>query len=209
MPFPVSGGSRSASPATLYAVLFRVPNTTAPRTPQSVRLQREVSRWALAHSAKLCGAPEDGWTSDADSVPVARDGLYWSVSHKRHWVAAVIADQPVGIDIERIEPRRSMMHEAVADDLEWQRLGQRDWPAFFRVWTAKEATLKAHGVGIGELLACRVVDVSGDAEMTLAYRGRTTRVSHHYFDDHIAAVTRGWQPIEWRVMEGPTPSRGS
>ena len=185
----------------VYPVLLRVEGAAAPRTPERVRLQRAASRRALAHSAQLCGAPEAGWAKDEGGAPVARDGLFWSVSHKPNWVAAVIADQPVGIDIERVAPRRSVLHDAVADLVEWQRVGGHDWPFFFRVWTAKEATLKSRGAGIGEFLACRVVDASGDREMTLTHRGRTTRVRHYCVDDHVAAVTCGSSPIEWRVVE--------
>ena len=92
---------------TLHAVLVPVPLDARARTPEQVQAQRDAARRALAHCAELCHAPIGGWQKDADNVPVPNEGFYWSVSHKREWAAAVIADRPVGIDIEKIAPRRN------------------------------------------------------------------------------------------------------
>ncbi len=133
---------------TLHPVLAPVSLDAHARTPEQVQAQRDAARRALAHCAELCHAPTDGWQKNADNVPVPNEGFYWSVSHKREWAAAVIADHPVGIDIEKIAPRRNeLVLDELATEEEWTIVGDRSWESFFRLWTAKEATLKANGVG--------------------------------------------------------------
>ena len=185
----------------LRPVLVAIPRSGPDRSPEQVVVQRTRARDALRQCARLCGAPEDGWSKSPDNVPLPNDGFYWSVSHKRRWAAAVVADEPVGIDIERIEPRPRDLHDALGAAAEWDLLGDRSWPAFFRLWTAKEATLKANGVGIGKLLACALTTVPDEEHLTLEYAGMTWRVEHFYHDDHVAAVTCGERAVEWRIGE--------
>ena len=185
----------------LHPVLMPIPQEEEARTPPQVREQRAYARRALRACARYCGAPENGWEKDGNEAPLPQAGHYWSVSHKRRWAAAVIADRPVGIDLEQIAPRRVDLYEALADDEEWKILGDRGWPSFFRLWTAKEATLKAHGVGIAGFSACRLVEVPDITHMMLEYEGRTWRVEHYYHAGHVAAVTCGADPVEWHIEE--------
>jgi len=185
----------------LHPVLFPVPQELVARTPERVRVQRTAAREALRHCARLCGVPEEGWEKNADDVPQPQDGLYWSVSHKRHWAAAVITDHPVGIDIERIEEKRPEMFDELAGPDEWALLPARSWPDFFRLWTAKEATLKANGTGIAGFRSCRLTSVPDDHSLTLEYQTRPWRVEQFYHDNHIAAVTAEMDTVTWHVVE--------
>jgi 4'-phosphopantetheinyl transferase len=155
----------------------------------------------LRRCAALVGAPQDGWLQDADGVPMPQDGLSWSISHKRTWAAAVIADRPVGIDVEKIEPRRVELLDELGDADEWRRMGDRSWHSFFRLWTAKEAALKANGVGIGRLAACRLVDVASERQMALEYEGRSWLIEHFGFEGHLAAVTYYDAEVDWLVWD--------
>lgn len=172
-----------------------------PRTPAAVRRQRESARLALVRCAQRYGAPTEGWEQDDADRPVPNDGYYWSVSHARRLAAAVIADRPVGIDIEEIRPRDRELHDALAGPAEWAVLAERSWRAFFRLWTAKEATLKANGVGIAELLDCRLVTVVSDHRLTLEFRDRTWCVQQFDHANHIAAVTCDNASVEWEVLK--------
>ena len=154
--------------------------------------------------ASRCGAPQDGWRKNIDDVPLPNDGFYWSISHKRQWAAAVMAREPVGIDIERIIPRRIELWDESASPEEWDLMGDRSWPAFFRIWTAKEATLKANGRGIGELHNCRVVEVPDPLHMTLAFEGAFFRVEHYFLEDHVAAAAFRGDDVYWHVIAQPT-----
>jgi 4'-phosphopantetheinyl transferase len=78
--------------------------------------------------------------------------LDFNVSHAAQAVAiAVVADGRVGVDIERVRPirRRQRFRHAFADH-EWAAIGDApDSDAeLLRLWTAKEALLKAIGVGL-------------------------------------------------------------
>ena len=154
----------------------------------------------MVHCADLCHAPTSGWRKNADIVPIPNEGFYWSVSHKREWAAAVIADCPVGIDIEKIAPRRD---ELVMDELaaaeEWAILGDRTWSSFFRLWTAKEATLKANGVGIGKFAECRLERVFDERNMELFFDDNAWRVEHYCHEDHIVAITKSGASIVWHI----------
>lgn len=185
---------------TLQPVLVPVVSDAANRTPQRVQAQRVASRRALIECARRSGAPEAGWTKDENDVPRPLAGFHWSVSHKRHWAAAVIADRPVGIDIEHILPKRNELFAELAAPDEWAVLGDRSWPAFFRVWTAKEATLKANGLGIGAFGRCRVLEVDGDTNMTLLYDGAPWTIEHFLHAEHIVAVTAGHDAVAWHVL---------
>ncbi|WP_205699538.1 4'-phosphopantetheinyl transferase superfamily protein [Conexibacter sp. SYSU D00693] len=90
-------------------------------------------------------------------------GDHGSASHTGDLlVLAVCAQAPVGVDVERVVPRRrglaSRLHPreqvalAATPDDEWDA-------AFTGLWTAKEAVLKARGTGLeGGLETFAVVD---------------------------------------------------
>jgi 4'-phosphopantetheinyl transferase len=89
--------------------------------------------------------------------PVIADAIHFNVSHSADLIVmAVCHDRPVGIDVER---RREVARvDALAS--RWLTSGERDdvsriaatglslSEAFLRVWSLKEAKLKALGVGI-------------------------------------------------------------
>ena len=193
----------------LQPVLIRIPEDNTLSGPERVVRQREYARRALAACAELRGIRNVDWIKDENNVPQPCAGHHWSVSHKPRWAAAVIANGPVGIDIEHVKPRRANLFDQVADENEWSVVGGRSWPAFFRVWTAKEAVLKANGVGIGKLSACQVVESLGDGHLALDYNGRTWHVRHFLHGDHVAAVTADEDAAIWHVHDGPDVARGS
>ncbi len=183
----------------LRPVLVPIPDMEGLTPPQRVQLQRDCARLALRHCAELCAAPLEGWSQSPDGSPVPLQGHHWSISHKRRWAAAVIADRPVGIDIEHIHPRRDDLFEVVGKKEEWTLLGECSWHSFFRLFTAKEATLKANGVGIGHLSECGLVEVMDNGRLLTKYKDSDWRIEHFEHDGHIAAVTCGNAPIAWRI----------
>lgn len=125
----------------VHVLFLRLPDSTGLIPRDRVALQREFARKALRRCARECGAPEEGWRQDEDSVPQPNQGWCWSISHKREWAAAAISRTPVGVDVEKIAPRRESMLDEIAESWEWGQLGGKTWEGFFRLWTAKEATL--------------------------------------------------------------------
>jgi len=186
---------------TAHAVLLSIPGCEDLPPPQRVLLQRDYARRALRRCAELCAAPTDGWAQDERGAPLPNQGYFWSLSHKRAMAAAVIARQPVGIDVEFVAPRREDLFDAVATEAEWALLADRSWHSFFRLFTAKEATLKANGMGIGYLAHCRIVEVLNNREMMTEYDSRRLPVEHFEHAGHIAAATVGAQPLAWHTYD--------
>ena len=143
-----------------------------------------------------CGSTEHGrpsieWPPAALSHNLSRSG--------QHWLLAVAAAGPVGVDIEC---HRGIELDRMADACltASERLYLRDQPdelrqpAFFRCWTRKEAVLKACGVGLAASLGSLEVypEQSGTVEV------------HH---------TSGTCPDTWLVQDlargpGQVPASG-
>ena len=110
------------------------------------------------------GVPAGAWdvSAQAGAAPTARATLgeaasaaiHVSLSHRLGWVAAAVADAPVGVDIECERPPRSDPAERAAlmlssaERLAWDELapGARE-PALLALWAAKEAWFKASPPG--------------------------------------------------------------
>ena len=95
--------------------------------------------------------------------------LSFNVSHSgAHALIAISDSRRVGIDIERVDPDLDWLEltELVCTTEEWNALIaqpaylQRD--SFFRLWTAKEAVMKAFGIGIAEGLRAISVNLAGN-----------------------------------------------
>ena len=167
---------------------------------EKVERQRSTARRALSMCAEQCGVPDGPWEQDANRVPLPANGYDWSISHKPLMAGAVIADEPVGIDIEHIKPRGNEgLWDRLADGGEWELAGERSWGMFFRLWTAKEATLKANGRGIGGFGECRIVAVPDDRHIRCEYGDQHWRIEQYYHAGHIAAVTAGSLDVRWHV----------
>jgi len=164
------------------------------------RLSR-ISREALRLSAEKGGVTLEELRKDENDVPCPFNGNYWSLAHKSKCVTAVVSKEKIGIDIEEIKPRSESIFSLVASDEEWELGKDKSWDTFFRYWTAKEATLKAIGIGIGGLKACRVILVPDENHIVLNYRERFFRVEQLYYNNHIVSVLKDDNEIEWIIQQ--------
>lgn len=96
---------------------------------------------------------EENWKPyfiDDVSLP-GMDKVYFSLSHSGDYVAVAISDSPIGIDIEEVKGHKNLIEEKYFSDEE-RRLMNEDPDGsdvgFFRLWTLKEAFLKAVGQGL-------------------------------------------------------------
>ena len=82
--------------------------------------------------------------------PFLPDGPHFSISHCREGIAVAVDDQPIGIDIEGIRRVDQDFVARVMNKEEQELIGSAIEPArmFTRLWTRKEAIVKAQGVGI-------------------------------------------------------------
>lgn len=101
-------------------------------------------------SAQVGGAP----TAHAGRRGRAPAAIHVSLSHRLGWVAAAVADTPVGIDLECERPARSEPAERAAlmlsasEQLAWNDLSpDARESALLSRWTAKEAWFKARPAG--------------------------------------------------------------
>jgi 4'-phosphopantetheinyl transferase len=121
------------------------------------------------------------FTADVDIVEEGKPALRnraveFNVSHSGHVIAyAFAADTPVGIDIEEIRPlgddRDRILPESTSDD------------DFFTRWTAKEAVLKAAGVGLGgtvdEQWIVQPIEAPDGYRAAIAHRPPARTISIH------------------------------
>lgn len=182
----------------LHVVILPVKSEHRERTPQRVEDQRSAARQALAESARLSGAPLDGYESNAMGGPLSNDGWHWSVTHKRHYVAAAVGRAAVGVDVEPIRPRSLAEFAAVATEAEWSLFPARDETAFVMMWTAKEAVTKALGVGLAGFDRCVLVKAEA---WVLGSGGVNWTVRHVVHDGHVFAAAGIELDVEWHVPD--------
>jgi 4'-phosphopantetheinyl transferase len=188
---------------TLFPVVMPVIEAECrPSGKEAVDRLSWIAREALKVSAQKSRVKLGELLKDGNGVPCPVDGIYWSLSHKPKYVAAVVSNGKVGIDIEQVKPRTESLFARVAGDGEWE-LKQKSWDTLFRYWTAKEVVLKVIGIGIGGLRTCRITAVLDDNHITLDYRGRLFLVEQLRHNDHIVSVLKGNNEIDWIIMEEP------
>jgi 4'-phosphopantetheinyl transferase len=186
---------------TLYPVILAVPPFTQ-HLPgrERTRFLSEHARRALGFCQRKSGRYLDVFHKDDQGAPVASKGLHWSISHKTRYVAGIIAPYRVGIDLERIRDFHEGLIQKVVSPNEWDLSDENTRHRFFRFWTAKEAVLKSHGLGIAGLKKCRIVRYLDARRLLVTCQGVTTAVEHFYFDHHMAAITLDDLPVEWVMM---------
>lgn len=188
---------------TLFPVILPVSESANKLSGKEkvVELSR-VSRDALRLSAEKSGVMLGELIKNEEDVPCPFDGNYWSLSHKSKYVTAVVSKELIGIDIEEIRPRSSeSIFSLVASDEEWELSRDRSWLTFFRYWTAKEAALKAVGIGIGGLKVCRIISVPDKNHVVLNYQNRLFRVEQLSYKNHIVSIVKNDNEVEWVIAD--------
>lgn len=184
---------------TLFPVVMPVIEAGhKPSGKEKVDHLSQIAREALKVSAEKSRVRLGELLQDERGAPFPFAGIYWSLSHKPKYVAAVISKDKVGIDIEEIKPRPESLFARVASDEEWE-LQERSWDTLYRYWTAKEAILKIIGIGIGGLKICRITSVPDDNHIALDYKGQLFLVEQLRHNNHIVSVLKGDNEIKWVV----------
>lgn len=147
--------------------------------------------------AELLGGRTEDFELDATAGAAPRlrshSDLHLSVSHSGEWVAAAIADRPVGVDIEGISARRDSRRFArwvcSPDEFAaWQALHGVDADdVLIAHWTRKEAWLKREG---GEVLLTRMHRLHAAVADASQADGATWRLGDHSYLSVCAAEVR-------------------
>ncbi|HJQ20953.1 MAG TPA: 4'-phosphopantetheinyl transferase superfamily protein [Gemmatimonadaceae bacterium] len=147
--------------ALSHAVLSPEERSRLDRYRSRAAAERYVVTRSLVRSvlaSHLGVAPVDvRVTRTQTGKPVLSDELHFNVTHSGDLILLAVSSQrPVGVDVERRRPvprvvdleTRWLTHEERRDFATLRRLGISASDAFLRVWSLKEARLKALGVGI-------------------------------------------------------------
>ncbi len=133
------------------------------RAPGSRRLHVLARAFVRTTLSSYCDVAPERWSFAPDpggkpriSGPCERVGLRFSLSHTQGLLAlAVSRGCEVGVDVERLEPHADFDGLAEVAFAPSERDAVRAAPpeerpaTFVRLWTAKEAFLKAQGLGLG------------------------------------------------------------
>lgn len=117
---------------------------------------------------------------DARGAPVLRapSGLHVSISARGAWAAVAVSDRPVGVDLEIIgpalEPAWNVLAKSERGALAALSAQDRH-RAFLELWTAKEAYLKARGIGLAREPS-EIAATFGAATFTIRDGGREARL---------------------------------
>ena len=185
----------------IYPVILAVPDAVKKLKPKErVQFLRQHARRAVEISAEKSRIPLGELAQDERNAPLPFNGNFWSITHKPQYVGAVVAPSPIGIDIERIDERPESLFKKTASAAEWG-LADKTATTFFRYWTAKEAVLKAAGIGLKDLAKCRIIRILNDHHLDLDYGGQKWKVEHRFFNGHIASVIKNGFEIDWTIRQ--------
>lgn len=143
-----------------------------PGRPHRRALVREVLAETVDAPAESLALAADGF---GRPILAHRPEISLSLAHcDGYTLCAIARDRAVGVDLERIDARYPFAEVAdrvlaAEERAEWLRQpDSRRRDMFFRLWTRKEAVLKALGLGLR--LAPETIDVSGPADNGIAAR---------------------------------------
>lgn len=187
----------------LRPVLIPLPHSDSIPRNQRYARQHEFGRMALRRAALRAGAPCNGWQQRESGAPMPNEGWHWSVSHTRFWAAAVVGRGVVGIDVEQVRPRRMAIWNEIGRDEEWSIAGERNWENFYRIWTAKEAVLKAHGMGVGYVREVELFGAVESMKWSLRFREIPHVIEQLQVADHVVSLVCGSARTEWVVLTDP------
>ena len=116
------------------------------------RITDDKKKQALAARALLCSMlskhyPEISLTNlykkENGSPYLLNYNIYVSLTHSEHYVGCALSENKVGIDIQKIKSVSEKLVSRVCSDSELSYIKNNNEKAFFTLWSAKEAYIKA------------------------------------------------------------------
>ena len=103
-------------PTIIHPVIMAVPEPDRRlKGRHKVTALRRIARKALYQSARYSGFTLGTLEKAENGAPLPSNGIYWSLTHKESYVAAVTAPQPIGIDIEKNRPFTEGLYRRLAE----------------------------------------------------------------------------------------------
>ena len=142
-------------------------------------LRRVFGREATAHM-----------TFSQFGKPVLPGGSFFNLSHSGDKVVLLADEQEVGVDVEQIIPYSCAVAEKVftASEQKWLRRQATD-EAFYRLWTGKEAIMKA--LGLGFQLPPESFEILPDSFLPNSVCGRNWYLHWIEIDGHMICTAAG------------------
>ena len=143
--------------ATEAEVQRMLPLVSAQRREQAMRYKHTFGQFCclkswlmLKEGLEAMGYGLRDFTYNEHGKPYIEGGPYFSISHCKEGIAVAIDDQPIGIDIEGIRHADEELIARTMNEDEGLQVTGDGLPdrMFTRLWTQKEAIVKAEGVGI-------------------------------------------------------------
>lgn len=126
-----------------------LPLVSAQRREQALKYKHTLGQFCCLKSWLMLSAMHIGemeFLYNEHGKPYIEGGPFFSISHCKQGIAVAIDDQPIGIDIEAIRNvDQDLILRTMNEEEQKQIHSNRD---FTRLWTQKEAIVKAQGVGI-------------------------------------------------------------
>ena len=129
-----------------------LPLVSAQRREQALRYKHTFGRFCCLKSwlmlQELIGQMPE-WRYNEHGKPFLDGGPHFSISHCKEGIAVAIDDEPIGIDIESIRHADKELIKRTMNEEERTLIAKANADAAFtRLWTQKEAVVKAQGTGI-------------------------------------------------------------
>lgn len=160
------------------------------------------ARSCARESSVISGCYVDVFEKDGLGIPKPSNNVFWSVSHKPGFVAGIVSNEEVGIDLELIKDVSSALFDRVVDPGENSLFKNKDKNLiFFRTFTAKEAVLKKTGDGIKGLSGAKVIKVVDDTNLIVEYLDNKYLIENFYFDRYLASVTKDQSDVQWAISK--------
>lgn len=185
-----------------------------PARQRSFALSRRLLRHTLTSRLHLEEASIRLERADNGRLQLASpEHWHISLSHAAGLVAVIVAAAPCGVDIEwtrEINSERIASRYFSAPERAWlQEHPATHLEDFFRLWTLKEASVKALGVGLAHHLDKLAFDIAGDTPQLMPLTPLTPQPGadaermalwQHVQPDHVlAAAVRTEKPVNWQV----------
>jgi len=207
-PIPPDYDSILAPDEQIRAQRFRFP-----QDQHRYRLVRTVLRLLLAETLD-CDPQTIGFDYSAKGKPTLLQPnipLYFNVSHSGNYGLIGIADdQLIGVDLEFMQPKAHLLSLAQRFFSPSESLWLNAQPAadqitnFYQLWTAKEAFLKATGLGISAGLDRVIVskDLQHYESLPEPYRVENWQLfSQPLFEHYWGAIALNNQKINWDLVK--------
>ena len=197
--------SRRCRILTLYPVIQKIGQNFADIDLKSKsKILTICAKKSLSVSGEKSGFFPEKLEKGENGQPLPSNNVFWSVSHKDEYAAGLVSKSAAGIDVEKIKDISNPLFNKIVSQKERKCFeAEKDNIIFFRCFTAKEAVLKAVGIGLAGLSDILIIKAENSLNTWLKYKNVKYKVEHIFFDKYIASVVKDDckdnYKVEWQI----------